>query len=820
MPPPRIRPQSKPDIFVDRLSHQREFDEAALTIPASGCALRVWHGVGGQGKSALARKLFHQATTDPGHAHIRAAMLNLHGRVKTDADRLMVWLRNELASAGVETAAFDLAFAIMWEKTRGDEPLPKFEKPWLMRSGEGLAEQAIPEAITLTRELIEQTAETIPGLGFLVKKGLSWSVEKSKKAWLTRSREHLQALYSDGQLLADHEMADLMPWMLAQDLNRHRAKNPAERFALFVDEYENVAAGAGTGRRWQDNVFDRHLRRFVAETDGLLVLFFSREPLHWAQDPDWRDDLAGNQFLLGGLPEPDARDWLASVPVTDPDVQAAIITGARDPASANAPVYPLLLELQVQHFHNLDHPSPDDFGVQAQDFAGRRVELVNRLLRDYGDAWQNVLQRLCLARRFDRAAFEHIITVFNIPLDFDAFDRIADLSLMTVGTDGWLTPHRAIADALVHAMPDAMRDPARSEMLVVFTKDLSNIELTEVDDDTVSRLQEAARLRLDQGLDGYVDWLQEHESKLYNAARIQPLAALWTEAVQLTEAEYGDRHADTATARHNLAIIRSHQGQYQDAEALLRHALDVRQHALEADDIQTAYSAGNLGLILHQMGRADQAETFVRQSLDIHIRVLGEGNLDTALCYCALGSVLIGQHRPRQALQQFEHALNIMQHSVDADHPYESNCYVQIVECLTRGGDPDSSDDKILARIRDLLDQALDIRMRWYGPDHPETVSINQTEGELLNQLEAYEQAEPLLRQVLDHQISLQGDMTPAIAYTKGALAVSLYGQGDHAGAGALLRDAIRIGEELLGTEHPETRRYRDNLETVLEKDC
>ena len=40
---------------------------------------------------------------------------------------------------------------------------------------------------------------------------------------------------------------------------------------------------------------------------------------------------------------------------------------------------------------------------------------------------QDILQRLALAHSFDRAAFEHVVGTFNIPLAFDMFDRLADL---------------------------------------------------------------------------------------------------------------------------------------------------------------------------------------------------------------------------------------------------------------------------------------------------------------------------------------------------------------------------------------------------------
>jgi hypothetical protein len=55
----------------------------------------------------------------------------------------------------------------------------------------------------------------------------------------------------------------------------------------------------------------------IQETNGLLAVFFSPERLPWGDDPDWREDLKGNQHLLGGLAAWDADEFLKAVPIAD-----------------------------------------------------------------------------------------------------------------------------------------------------------------------------------------------------------------------------------------------------------------------------------------------------------------------------------------------------------------------------------------------------------------------------------------------------------------------------------------------------------------------
>ena len=190
MPEPRSNPiaRSASTIFVDREDPKRTFEKAALSIPREGCLLRTWYGVGGQGKTALARELFRISSdeVEPSYAHVRRAMVDFHERSLTDPDRLLVWIRNAFSRAGAIFPAFDLAFAIMWEKTRGEEPLPNFENAWLFRTGEVLSE-SLPDAVTFTRELMENTAETIPVLGFLLKKGSQWALNRGKQSGLEKT---------------------------------------------------------------------------------------------------------------------------------------------------------------------------------------------------------------------------------------------------------------------------------------------------------------------------------------------------------------------------------------------------------------------------------------------------------------------------------------------------------------------------------------------------------------------------------------------------------------------------------------------------------
>jgi hypothetical protein len=252
-------------VFVDREPPQRIFEEAAFSIPADRAIIRVFHGVGGQGKTALCRELMRKtdASLDPTYAFLRRALLDLHGRPKTDPDLLLVWIRNAFADAGLFLPCFDLALALAWQGTRSEEPFPVLTKPWLARLtraakgavGEGGTElQRLLGGETAT-ELFGEAIGEIPGLKFIIKGLGGWVIDKSKRAYLERTREPLQRLYKDGELRRSYELSSVLPWMLAQDLNYHLSRNPMDRFVLFIDEYERVFDQGGAGARWVENPF-------------------------------------------------------------------------------------------------------------------------------------------------------------------------------------------------------------------------------------------------------------------------------------------------------------------------------------------------------------------------------------------------------------------------------------------------------------------------------------------------------------------------------------------------------------------------------------
>ena len=104
------------DIFVNREGPIETIERTVARLGDADSTVLVFHGPGGQGKTALCR---HVARHLPSSAKIgdrmalRIAELDLHGHNKSDPDRLLARIRDGFVRAGVNCPAFDLAFAIM-----------------------------------------------------------------------------------------------------------------------------------------------------------------------------------------------------------------------------------------------------------------------------------------------------------------------------------------------------------------------------------------------------------------------------------------------------------------------------------------------------------------------------------------------------------------------------------------------------------------------------------------------------------------------------------------------------------------------------------
>lgn len=104
-----------------------------------------------------------------------------------------------------------------------------------------------------------------------------------------------------------------------------------------------------------------------------------------------------------------------------------------------------------------------------------------------------------------------------------------------------------------------------------------------------------------------------------------------------------------AAIAHDLGRVLEEDGQYSEAEELLRAVVEVRQRALGEEHPDTLWSRNNLAIVLHPKGKHVEAEQEHRAVLTLRERLLGGGHSDVAQSCFNLAGVFIAQDKYEEA---------------------------------------------------------------------------------------------------------------------------------------------------------------------------
>jgi len=659
-------------IFVNRDGPKAEFAKAVEAIATEKTSLQVFHGIGGQGKSALCRALY--GDKDAKYGHLKRAMIDLRNQWSVDAVVLLVRIRNSFAKDGLSFASFDLALSLYWATARNEQPLPQLENGWIGRANGAMGELA-PNMVQPTGEALMEMVESIPVFGIMATRMGGWVMKRGQKALLNQTRsETMERLFQGSELKQPHELEELLPWFLAQDLAYHHKNNNGNRYVLFVDEYEGLFT---QNTRWQENPFDRYMRSLIESGTALLVVIFSREKLPWGQQKRWQKILKGCHHELKGLDESYADDWLQQIPIEGADIRAAMIEGARENKEAGSPILPFLLELQIGYGAQLKEKgetlTSELFVVEDDYYNERCHKLVDRLMRSFDDPLCHTLERLCVVTRFDKEAYEAVIPKTGMAPD--DFTKLVSLSFIKQGEDGFFSLHRAMADAIYETLAEERQEDAITHLLTHFTDRVTGTAIKDVTSMTVIALMEASALYLKSGFDGYVAWLSVTNDNIARSASFAQIESLLRDALALSMEIRGELHEETAICHNEIGFNLTAQGRYEEAAPYFEEGLEIRQQVLGEVHPETAASYNNVGSNLNAQGRHKEATPYYEKGLEIFQQVLGVAHPYTATSYNNVGYNLTAQDRDEEAAPYYKKGLEIRQQVLGEAHASTATSY-------------------------------------------------------------------------------------------------------------------------------------------------
>jgi class 3 adenylate cyclase/tetratricopeptide (TPR) repeat protein len=181
---------------------------------------------------------------------------------------------------------------------------------------------------------------------------------------------------------------------------------------------------------------------------------------------------------------------------------------------------------------------------------------------------------------------------------------------------------------------------------------------------------------------------------------------LFTRALAIREKALGADHPSVAKSLSNLAFAYENMDQQEQAEALYARALACHEKALGPDHDDVATCLNNLGSAYSNQGRYGEALPLHVRALAIREKVLGSNHPDIAVSLSNLAEAYSGQGRYDEAESLFARALAIREEALGPDHPDVAKALVYSANLFEARG-RDSEAEPLYARALAIRERAL-----------------------------------------------------------------------------------------------------------------
>ena len=270
-------------------------------------------------------------------------------------------------------------------------------------------------------------------------------------------------------------------------------------------------------------------------------------------------------------------------------------------------------------------------------------------------------------------------------------------------------------------------------------------------------------------------------------------------ALELRRTDPGAPARDVGESVMALGVLRFSMGRYAEAEPLFREALAIHRSAYGDEHLAVAESLNDLAMTLQRKdGDHAGARPLLEESLAIRGRLLGERHADVAQSLNNLGMLHYRMGNLDEAEALFRRALAMNRELLGPEHLDLSTNWSNLARVLRDKGD--------LASAEELFRQVLDADRRLLGADHPYVAQALRAIAGLLVRRGRAAEAEPLYRDA----IGIQQRRFPAghweIARTRSELAACLVERGDYPAAEKLLVASVATLRRARGVEDPGTQ--------------
>jgi eukaryotic-like serine/threonine-protein kinase len=271
------------------------------------------------------------------------------------------------------------------------------------------------------------------------------------------------------------------------------------------------------------------------------------------------------------------------------------------------------------------------------------------------------------------------------------------------------------------------------------------------------------------------------------------VVTLLDRGVQEAQSLNGDPKVQ-AELYQTLGTIYDQLGKFDQADSLLRSALDRRKALFGSDSTEVAESLVALGQLRSDQAQYEEAEKFVRQGLEMDKRHLPPTQPRVGKATYTLGEILENEGKYEQAISALNQAVAIQ--SVPGGSKNDlAESLTELANTQFYAGHLDISNSlnqRVLAMDRQL-----------YGDRHPNVAEDLINLGAIQSEWGHFPETERDYRQALDIIEGFYGKVHPETASVMTLLGRSLNNQGRFNEAAEVLREALGILERVYGQVHP-----------------
>ncbi len=167
---------------------------------------------------------------------------------------------------------------------------------------------------------------------------------------------------------------------------------------------------------------------------------------------------------------------------------------------------------------------------------------------------------------------------------------------------------------------------------------------------------------------GFATTLSNLATLRTHQGRFEESEALFEEALAMSRALFADElDHSTLTTQANLAALKLHRARATGSRELMETALEeYLQAAAEFDRMltpahpRTLQVRASIGVILRELGRYDEAVALYEETLPLYRSSYGEGDIYTASGHLGLGECLLELGNASRAVEELQRALDIM----------------------------------------------------------------------------------------------------------------------------------------------------------------